>query len=100
MNFSKIIWGKFEKTCHTHTKKSPSRNSAEHGVFHYAKFTTATGESTGIGTLILEGGHAIQGSTEAQFAATVERLEGSGEITGTAYEGDWLNLFSINYYNC
>ena len=62
--------------------------ASEHGVFHYGKFTTATSESTGIGTLILEGGHAIQGSTEAQFAVTVERLEGSGEITGTAYEGD------------
>ena len=62
--------------------------ASEHGVFHYGKFTTATSESTGLGTLILEGGHAIQGSTEAQFAATVERLEGSGEITGTAYEGD------------
>ena len=62
--------------------------ASEHGVFHYAKFTTATSESTGLGTLILEGGHAIQGSTEAQFAASVERLEGSGEITGTAYEGD------------
>ena len=62
--------------------------ASEHGVFHYGKFTTATSESTGLGTLILEGGHAIQGSTEAQFAATVERMEGSGEITGTAYEGD------------
>ena len=60
--------------------------ASEHGVFHYGKFTTATSESTGLGTLILEGGHAIQGSTEAQFAATVERLEGSGEIIGTAYE--------------
>ena len=60
--------------------------AAEHGVFHYAKFTTATSESAGLGTMILEGGHAIQGSTEGQFAATVERLEGSAEITGTAYE--------------
>ena len=62
--------------------------ASEHGVFHYGKFTTATSESTGLGTLILEGGHAIQGSNEAQFAASVERLEGSGEIIGTAYEGD------------
>ena len=62
--------------------------ASEHGVFHYGKFTTATSESTGLGTLILEGGHAIQGSNEAQFAATVERMEGSAEITGTAYEGD------------
>ena len=60
--------------------------ASEHGVFHYGKFTTATSESTGLGTLILEGGHAVQGSNEAQFAATVERLEGSGEITGTAFE--------------
>ena len=60
--------------------------ASEHGVFHYGKFTTATSESTGLGTMILEGGHAIQGSNEAQFAATVERLEGSAAITGTAYE--------------
>lgn len=60
--------------------------ASEHGVFHYAKFTTATSESAGLGTMILEGGHAIQGSTEGQFAGSVERLEGSAEITGTAYE--------------
>ena len=60
--------------------------ASEHGIFHYAKFTTATSESAGLGTMILEGGHAVQGSTEAQFAATIERLEGSGEIIGTAYE--------------
>ena len=60
--------------------------AAEHGVFHYAKFTTATSESAGLGTMILEGGHAIQGSNEAQFAGSVERLEGSAEIIGKAYE--------------
>ena len=62
--------------------------ASEHGVFHYGKFTTATSESTGLGTLILEGGHAIQGSNEEQFAATVERLEGSAEIVGKAYDGN------------
>jgi len=62
--------------------------AAEHGVFHYAKFTTETSESAGLGTMILEGGHAIQGSNEAQFAATVERLEGSAEIVGKAYDGN------------
>ena len=60
--------------------------ASEHGIFHYGKFTTATSESAGLGTLVLEGGHAIQGSNEAQFANSVERLSGSATITGTAYE--------------
>ena len=60
--------------------------ASEHGVFHYAKFTTATSESAGLGTMIQERGHAIQGSTEGQFAGSVERVQVSAEIIGVAYE--------------
>ena len=61
-------------------------NTGDQDIFFYGKFTTATSSSSGLGTIIVEGGYVDDGASEADFAGSIERLEASSEITGKAFE--------------
>ena len=61
-------------------------NTGDQDIFFYGKFTTATSSTSGLGTIIVEGGYVDDGANEATFAGSIERLEASGELTGKAFE--------------
>ena len=61
-------------------------NTGDQDIFFYGKFTTATSSTSGLGTIIVEGGYVDDGASEADFAGSIERLEASSEITGKAFE--------------
>ena len=60
--------------------------NGDQDIFFSGAFTTATSSTAGLGTIAVEGGYVDDNANEATFAASIERLEMSGELTGKAFE--------------
>lgn len=71
---------------HDPSKDGGGTQNAYKAVYIYGKFTTASEGGTALGQIAIEGGHHNDNDDEEGFAATIERQEASGAITGKAYE--------------
>ena len=65
-----------------------SNSDAAKEVFQYGKFTTVGADGVGIGTIIFEGAHDATAAPagEDDYVQSIERLEGSKSLVGTALD--------------
>ena len=65
-----------------------SNSDAAKEVFQYGKFTTVGADGVGIGTIIYEGAHDATAAPagEDDYVQSIERLEGSKSLVGTALD--------------